>query len=343
MFFTPSRPMTIAEIAALTGAVLRRPELGKRKVKRLAALDNSDADSLVFIIGKKQKPQLADLQAAAAFCSADIADKIPAAVAPLISRNPHGDFSHLARVYYPEAVTPSSLLGEAGIAAGAFVHPAAKLAENVTVEAGAAIGRNAVLGAGSVVCASAIIGENCRIGKNCYIGPAASIQYAQIGDGVHLHAGVRIGQDGFGYVGSAQGVEKVPQIGGVRIEDNVEIGANSTVDRGALNDTVIGAGTKIDNLVQIAHNVRIGRFCLIAAHCGISGSCVIGDGTQLGGRVGLADHLHIGAGVQIAAASGVMNDIPDGEKWGGIPARPFRQWFREVAALRDIVKPGKRK
>jgi len=343
MFFTPSRPMTVAEIAALTGALLRQNNLAKRVVKRLAALDASNDDAIVFIAGKKRKAQLENLAAAAVFCLAETADKIPANIAVLVSANPHGDFSHLARVFYPGAVRPSSLLGETGLSPQAYIHASAKLAKNVTIEAGASIGKNVKLGAGTLVCASATIGENCEIGENCYIGPGVAVQSAYIGKGVHLHAGVRIGQDGFGYVGGQQGIEKVPQIGSVRIEDNVEIGANSTVDRGALNDTIIGAGTKIDNLVQIAHNVRIGRFCLIAAHCGISGSCVIGDGTQLGGRVGLADHLTIGAGVQIAAASGVMNDIPDGEKWGGIPARPFRQWFREVAALRDIVKPGKGK
>jgi len=343
MFFAPSRQMTVAEIAEVTGAALHRPEWAGRMVKRLASLDAGDSEALIFIIGKKHRAQLADLTAAAVFCSSDIADKIPASIAPLISRNPHGDFAKIARLFYPEAVNPASLMGEKGISPQAYVHPSAQIAEGATVEAGAAVGRNVIIGSGTLICSSAAVGENCRLGENCYIGPTASIQYAHIGNNVHLHAGVRVGQDGFGYVGGTEGVEKVPQIGGVRIEDNVEIGANSTVDRGALNDTVIGAGTKIDNLVQIAHNVRIGRFCLIAAHCGISGSCIIGDGTQLGGRVGLADHLKIGSGVQIAAASGVMNDIPDGEKWGGIPARPFRQWFREVAALRDIVKPGKRK
>lgn len=343
MFFTPSRPMTVAEIAALTGALLHRNEFAERQVKRLAAIDAGDADALTFITGKKPKAQVENLAAAAVFCSAEMADRIPPHIATLVSANPHGDFSHLARFFYPEAVRPSSLLGKTGLSRQAHIHASAKLADKVTVEAGASIGKNAEIGAGTLICAAAIIGENCKIGKNCYIGPNVSVQYAHIGRNVHLHAGVRIGQDGFGYVGGRQEIEKVPQIGGVRIEDNVEIGANSTVDRGALSDTVIGAGTKIDNLVQIAHNVRIGRSCLIAAHCGISGSCIIGDGTQLGGRVGLADHLKIGSGVQIAAASGVMNDIPDGEKWGGIPARPFRQWFREVAALREIVKPGKRK
>jgi len=343
MLFVPSRSITIAEIAELTGAALPRADLGGRQISHLASLDKSDGEALVFIIGKKHRAQLGGLQAAAAFCTADIAAKLPDNVAALVSRNPHGDFSRVARLLYPESVNPSSLLGETGIAPGAYIHPTAQLGDNVTVEAGAAIGRNAVIGAGSLICAAASIGANCRLGENCYIGPAVSVQYAQIGSGVHLYAGARVGQDGFGYVGGAAGVEKVPQLGGIRIEDNVEIGANTTVDRGALDDTVIGAGTKIDNLVQIAHNVRIGRFCLIAAHSGISGSCVIGDGTQLGGRVGLADHLTIGSGVQIAANSGVISDIPDGEKWGGFPARPLRQWFREVAALRDIVKPGKRK
>lgn len=343
MFFTPSCRMTVAEIAALTGASLQREDLASVEVERLASLDSSVAGALTFIENKKYLDSLKGLMAAAIFCPSDIAGEIPEGIAVLVSRRPQRDFAAVGRVLYPEAVKPRPLSGESGISPQAYVHETAKLEEGVTVEAGAMVGRQVEIGTGTVIAAGSVVAENCKIGRDCYIGPSVSVQCALIGNGVFLHAGVRIGQDGFGYVGGEAGVEKVPQIGRVIIQDDVEIGANSTVDRGALQDTIIGEGSKIDNLVQIAHNVRIGRFCLIAAHCGISGSCVIGDMTQLGGRVGLADHLKIGANVQIAAASGVMNDIPDGEKWGGIPARPFKQWFREVAALRSMGRSGREK
>ncbi|RCL03734.1 MAG: UDP-3-O-[3-hydroxymyristoyl] glucosamine N-acyltransferase [Candidatus Tokpelaia sp. JSC161] len=342
MFFTPLRRITVAEIADCTGAILYQKDLASVLVEGVASLYNSCPGTLVFAEGKKEQGLLANLAAAAIFCSEELVNQLPSEVAALVSCNPRKDFATIARMLYPLAIQSTSFLGDIGISYRAYIHPSVNLEEDITIEAGAFIGKNVEIGSGTVVSASVVIAENCKIGRNCYIGPGVSVQYALIGNGVILHAGVRIGQDGFGYVSSNRGVEKIPHIGSVIIQDDVEIGANTTVDRGALHNTIIGEGTKIDNLVQIAHNVRIGRFCLIAAHCGISGSCVIGEETRLGGRVGIADHVIVGSGVQIAAASGVMNDIPDGEKWGGIPARPVRKWLREVAALRGIGnKKGK--
>lgn len=343
LFFTPSRQLTVGEAAALTGAALRNPELSGSIIEHLSSLDNAEPGSLVFVENRKFAKALRDSRALAVLCSEDVASKVPDNIATLVTKSPHRDFAMIGRILFPTAANPSPWFGEFGVSPQAFIHPEAKLEDGVTVEAGAVVGHGAEIGRGTLVSSTAVIGENCRVGRECYIAPAVSIQYSFIGNRVHLYPGVRIGQDGFGYVGGPSGVEKIPQLGRVIIQDDVEIGANTTVDRGALKDTVIGEGTKIDNLVQIAHNVQIGRYCLIAAHCGIAGSSTIGDMTQLGGSVGLADHIKVGSHVQIAAASGVMNDIPDGEKWGGSPARPIKQWFREVAALRNMSKFNKEK
>ncbi|MBB6259637.1 UDP-3-O-[3-hydroxymyristoyl] glucosamine N-acyltransferase [Paenochrobactrum gallinarii] len=341
VFFPLDRPVTIADAVELTGAKLHNTQLASRFFVRLTSIDSATADAVVFAEGRKNAPQLKDLNAAGVFCTEDMVADVPAGVAALVTRHPHRAFAQLGRKLFPASAFPEPWMGEAGISAYANIHPTAIIEDGATVEAGAAIGKGVTIGSGTRICANAVIGANCQIGRNSYIAPHVSVQHSFIGNHVMLHPGVRVGQDGFGYLPGPAGLEKVPQLGRVIIQDHVEVGANTTIDRGALSDTIIGEGTKIDNLVQIAHNVKIGRYCIVAAHSGISGSVTIGDMTMLGGRVGLADHLTIGSNVQIAAASGVMRDIPDGEKWGGFPARPIKQWFREVATLRSFGQPKK--
>ncbi len=180
------------------------------------------------------------------------------------------------------------------------------------------------------------MGYRVHIGRDCFIGPNASVTHALVGDRVVLHAGVSVGQDGFGFAMGPEGHMKVPQIGRVIIQDDVEVGANTAIDRGALRDTIIGEGTKIDNLVQIGHNVVVGRHCVIVAQTGISGSAVLEDFVALGGQSGVIGHVRIGKGAQIAATSNVNSDVPPGARWGGSPAKPVRQWFREVTALKKL-------
>ncbi len=186
--------------------------------------------------------------------------------------------------------------------------------------------------------ANSVIGPSVRIGRDCAVGAHATVVHALIGNRVILHAGVRIGQDGFGFHMSPKGHLKVPQIGRVVIQDDVEIGANTTIDRGSIRDTVIGEGSKIDNLVQIAHNVVIGRHCVIVSQSGISGSTTLGDFAVTGGQAGLTGHLTIGAGAQIGAKAGVMTDVPPGARWVGSPAQPVRDLFKQEALLRKLVR-----
>lgn len=338
VFFQPSRPLTVGDIAILTGAKLLTHNLASYQITNLASYDAGVSGALVFLEGKRNLEALGSLNATAILCSEDAAAYVKDGVAVLVSTKPQQDFAAVGRLLFPDAARPTPLTGETGVSPAAYVDSTAVLEDGVIVEAGAVVGPNAVIGTGTVIAPNAVIGKSTRIGRDSYIGPTTVVQNALIGNRVILHSGVRIGQDGFGFVAGRFGAEKMPQLGRVIIQDDVEIGANTTVDRGALSDTIIGEGTKIDNLVQVAHNVRIGRSCLVAGLCGISGSVTLGDGVMLGGNVGLADHISIGSGAAIAARAGVMNDVPAGQRWAGAPARPIKEFFREVAAIRKLTK-----
>ena len=222
------------------------------------------------------------------------------------------------------------------------VHPTARLGDGVQLGSGVAIGPGADIGERTRIAAGSVIGRGVTIGRNCLIGPRVSIQCAHIGDEVVIQAGAVIGASGFGFASLADCHVKIPQLGRVLVQDRVEIGANSTIDRGALGDTLIGEGTKIDNLVQIGHNTRVGRHCVMAGQVGISGSVTLGDFVLLGGKVGVADHVTIGDRVRVAALSGVGTDLEAGADYGGIPARPLMQWKREIAALAKLARTRKR-
>jgi UDP-3-O-[3-hydroxymyristoyl] glucosamine N-acyltransferase len=356
-FFQPARRLTIAEIAAMTGAEPRVniPVAGgpgasapgtdrrlDRVVSNIAPLDRAGPTDLVFFDNAAYRAHLEGCGAAACLVAEKFEADIPAHIVALRVRHPYRAFIAVAQALFPDAMRPESLFGANAIAAHATVHPTARLEEGVTVDPGAVIGPGAEIGTGTVVGPTAVIGPGVRIGRDGMIGAGATVTHALIGDRVLIHPGCRIGQDGFGYQASARGHGKVPQVGRVIIQDNVEIGAGTTIDRGAMGDTVIGEGTKIDNLVQIGHNVSIGRHCIIVAQTGISGSVTLEDWVVLGGQVGIADHLTIGEGAQVGASSGLMHDIPAGEKWFGTPAKPAREQFRELATLQRLAsrRPG---
>jgi UDP-3-O-[3-hydroxymyristoyl] glucosamine N-acyltransferase len=341
VFFKPSRQFTAAEIATITGAELFDPTTRDALVTSIASIGEGGDGALVFVDGRRNAGGLADLHAAAVLCPKELAPQAPAGIAVLTTPRPQQAFAMIGRLLFPEAGTPGSVTGETGISPAAVIHPSAKIESGAIIEAGAVIGAGVEIGSGTVVAPTAVIGKQCRIGRDGFVGPGSSVQYALIGDRCIIHGGARIGQDGFGFVPGAKGPERIPQIGRVIVQDDVEIGANTTIDRGAMADTVIGEGTKVDNLVQIAHNVRIGRGCIIAGNCGLSGSVVLGDFVMLGGRVGLSDHITIGTGAQIAAGSGLMDDVPAGQRWAGIPAVPIRDHFRQVSMLRSMAKNRK--
>ena len=341
VFFVPSRRFSALEVATLTGATLLDPSHEQVEITGVASATVGGDGMLVYVEGRRNAALAAQVNAAAILCTADVSEQVPAGIAILVTPRPQVAFARVGRLLYPQAASPGASTGERGISPRAFVDPTARLELGVIVEAGAVVGPHAAIGSGTVIAPNAVVGRSCQIGRDCYVGPAASVQFALVGNRVIIHGGAQIGQDGFGFVGGGRGPERIPQIGRVIIQDDVEIGANTTVDRGAMADTVIGEGTKIDNLVQIAHNVRIGRGCLIAAHSGISGSVTMGDNVMLGGRVGITDHITIGARAQIGAGSGVMKNIPEGERWGGAPAVPMREFFRQVAVVQALSKGKK--
>lgn len=319
-FFEHAGPFGLGELSSLSGIAIPA-DRHALAIARAAPLARAEAGDIAFLSDRRYVHELKDSRASAIFGLARFADQAPPDAAYVSVDDPQGAWARAAARLHPPKWCAQS---EA-------VHPDATVEDDVRLSPGVVVGQAARIGRGSVIGANTVIGAGVAIGRDCVIGANVSIAFALIGDRVKIAAGAVIGEPGFGVAISGHGLIDVPQLGRAIIQDGVTIGANTCIDRGAWDDTVIGENTKIDNLVQVAHNVVLGRNCVLAAFTGISGSAQVGDGVMFGGRAGLADHLKVGAGARIAAASGVMRDVGDGETWAGNPARPIRQWLRETA------------
>ncbi len=328
-FFHRTGPHTLAAVADAAGGQAPPRRL---MLAGIAPLQTATADQVSFLDNRKYVDALATTQAGAVIIHPDMADRVPTSAVPIQCTEPYLAWARVAALFYP---VPPAKPG---------IHPSAIVADDASIDPTAEIGPMAIIGSSVQIgprCRVgplAVIGDGVVMGRDCRIGAQATVSHALLGDRVCLFPGVRVGQDGFGFAIGPDGFVSVPQIGRVVLEDDVEVGANSTIDRGSMHDTVIGAGTRIDNLVMIAHNVRMGRACVIVAQAGISGSTVLGDQVVLAGQAGLTGHLTIGSGVRIGAQAGVMADVPAGTEVVGSPAQPVKTFFREVATIRRMIR-----
>ncbi len=330
-FFRVAGPFTASHVAEVAGGTLDR-SAGDATVAAVAPLQAAGASDISFLDNKKYLSVLAASRAGFVIVHPDYRDRVPAGCRAIVTDEPYLGWARVAALFHPE---PPMLPG---------VHPSAVIADGAVIDATAEIGPFAVVGEGAIVGrgvrvgAHAVIGRHVIVGADGWIGEHASVSHAILGQRVVLGPGARIGHEGFGFAMTKAGFVSVPQLGRVLIEDDVHVGANTAIDRGSVQDTVIGAGSRLDNLVMIGHNVRLGRCCVIVAQAGISGSTVLEDFVVVAGQAGLIGHLRIGRAAQIGAQAGVMADVEAGSTVLGAPALPIKAFFRQVAALRRLAK-----
>lgn len=334
-FFKKAKNFTVSEIIEISGADTVNDKHLSVVIEDVAPLHTADKKHLSFLDNIKYKDDFKVTGAGACFVTQEMAQYAPDDVICLISSTPYKAYALTAQAFYPE------IPREKNIASTAVIEDSAQIGEGAYIAHNVYIGHNVIIGKNAWIDANASIQDNVTAGDNFRVGSNATISHSVVANDVRLYPGARVGQDGFGFAIDPAGHVKVPQLGRVIIGNHVEIGANTTIDRGAGPDTVIGDGAWIDNLVQIGHNVEIGRGCVIVAQVGISGSTKIGDYVAIGGQTGIAGHLNIGVGVRLGAQTGVMTDIPAGAEYLGSPAVPKSQFFRQVAALKRLIKVKK--
>ena len=334
-FFRSVGPISLSELARRCGAELGEGADLEQMFADVAPLETAGPDHVSFLDNRKYIEAFKASAAGACVVHPDMVDQAPSEMRLLTSSYPYKAFALVAQAFYPRPPVQPAIAPTAAVADSAVI------GEGVRIEAGVVIGPRAEIGNGCRIGPNAVIGEAVTVGEDSIVGANATLSHCLVGARVHIYPGACIGQRGFGFAIDPAGHVKVPQLGRVIIGDDVEVGANTTIDRGTGPDTVIGAGCMIDNLVQIGHNVRLGKGCVIAAQVGMSGSSVLGDLVIMGGQGGIAGHLKIGSGVQIAAQSGILKDIEPGQKVMGTPAKPLKQFFREVAILGRLATKKK--
>lgn len=333
-FFERAGPFPLADVAAAAGAVA--VAVGDRSFDGVAPLQTAGPGHVSFLDNRRYVSVLAATKAGAVIVHADFAARVPPNAIAIVTADPYLAWAHVAALFHPRPAARPGVHASAVVEPGAAIDPTAEIGPLAVVGAGANIGPRCRIGAGAVLGAGVVLGADCRIGA------LASLSHAMLGARVYVYPGARIGQEGFGFATGPQGFVTVPQLGRVIIEDDVEVGANSTIDRGSVHDTVIGAGSRLDNLVQIGHNVRLGRCCVVVSQAGISGSTSLEDFVVVAAQAGLTGHLQIGAKARIGAQAGVMRDVEAGVDVLGSPAMPVREFFRNVAVLRKLAqrRPG---
>ena len=331
-FFKRAGPHSLDALAALAGARLAAAADGGRLIEDVAPVETAGPSDVTFLDNRKYTDAFAKSRAGAAFVTEALAARAPPGMALLISREPYKAFARAVQAFYPQPAVVPGRAPSAVIDATASIPEDCAIGEHVVIGAAARLGARCEIGANTVIGPAVELGDDCRVAAN------VTLSHCLIGARVVLHPGVRIGQAGFGFAPDAGGPVKIPQTGRVIIGDDVDIGANTTIDRGSGHDTVIGPGTMIDNLVQIAHNVVLGRGCILAGQVGISGSTRLGDFVMAGGQAGLAGHLNIGSRARIAARAGLMRDVAAGETVIGTPAVPAVAFWRQVAMIQRLAK-----
>jgi UDP-3-O-[3-hydroxymyristoyl] glucosamine N-acyltransferase len=336
-FYDNRGPFTLAQICKHANVALPEGATGDVQILDLATLDGAGERHLAFCIGKAAAKSLAATNAGFCFVAKDAAGLAhPASMIAILCESASHAFAAALTLFYPQ--NAFEVWGQP-----MAIDPTARIGEGVKLAPGVVVGPNAEIGERTVLGPNCVIGRGVAIGRDCQIGANVSISTSYIGDGVTILPGAQIGQPGFGFASSASGHVKIPQIGRVIVQDKVEIGACTTIDRGAIGDTVVGEGTKIDNLVQIGHNTHIGRHCVIVSQVGISGSCEIGDFVVLGGQAGVADHAKLGSGARFSAKSGITpGEWAGGQDYGGFPARLMKDWRREMATLAIMARRKKK-
>jgi UDP-3-O-[3-hydroxymyristoyl] glucosamine N-acyltransferase len=336
-FFARTGPHELAAVAAAAGGRIAappgpEPAEASKLLFGVAALQTAGPEQISFLDNRRYAAMLETSRAGAIIVHPDLARRVPAESVAIVTAEPYVAWARVAALFHP----PPPLCP--GVHQSAVIDPAAQVDASAEIGPLAVIAARVEVGPRCRIGAGAVIGPGVVIGPDCRIGSQATVSHALLGARVYVYPGARIGQEGFGFATKSDGFLSVPQLGRVILEDDVEVGANTTIDRGSAHDTVIGAGTRLDNLVQIGHNVRIGRCCVIVSQAGISGSTVLGDHVMVAGQAGLIGHLRIGRKARIGAQAGVMSDVPEAADVVGSPAQPVREFFRQVAALRKLTR-----